>query len=125
MVKKSGETTKIMINDYLVVHETAHEWWGNTVTMGDMADAWISEAFATYSEHLFMEEKFGYEEYLSVTGNNMLTIFNIWPIVGIRDVNDNTFIGNDIYHKGAAMLNNLRCCIIMTVYFLALSKVLQ
>jgi len=43
--------------DYLLVHETAHEWWGNTVTMSDMADAWISEGFATYSEALFAKRK--------------------------------------------------------------------
>jgi len=95
--------------DYLVVHETAHEWWGNTVTMGDMADAWISEGFATYAEYLFMEDRFGYEAYLDACAKNMLYILNIWPVVGPRDVNDNSFIGNDIYHKGATMLNNLRC----------------
>lgn len=108
--------------DYLVVHETAHEWWGNTVTMGDMADAWISEGFATYSEHLFMEEKFGYTEYLSAVAQNILLIENIWPMVGIRDVNDNTFIGGDIYHKGAAMLNNLRCTINNDSLFFSLIK---
>lgn len=95
--------------DYLVVHETAHEWWGNTVTMGDMADAWISETFATYSEHLFLEQIYGYKEYVDASAKTMNRIFNIWPIVGIRDVNDNSFLGGDIYHKGAAMINNLRC----------------
>jgi aminopeptidase N len=97
--------------DYLVVHETAHEWWGNTVTMGDMADAWISEGFATYAELLFMEQKFGYPAYLSACSKTMMEILNIWPMVGSRDVNDNTFIGGDIYNKGAIMLNNLRCII--------------
>ena len=108
--------------DYLVVHETAHEWWGNTVTMGDMADAWISEGFATYAECLFMEEKFGYEAYLNACSKNMQTVFNIWPIVGPRDVNDNSFVGNDIYHKGAAMLNNLRCIIDNDSLFFTLIK---
>lgn len=97
--------------DYLVVHELAHEWWGNTVTMSDMADAWISEGFATYSEHLLIEEKFGYEEYISASAETMNYIFNIWPMVGTKDVNDNSFLGGDIYTKGAAMLNNLRCTI--------------
>jgi aminopeptidase N len=108
--------------DYLVVHETAHEWWGNTVTMGDMADAWISEGFATYTEHLFMEEKFGYKEYLSASAKNMQRIYNIWPIVGLRDVNDNSFLGGDIYHKGAAMLNNLRCDINNDTVFFGMIK---
>ena len=108
--------------DYLIVHETAHEWWGNTVTMGDMADAWISEGFATYSEHLFMEEKFGYPEYVSASASTMENIYNIWPLVGVRNVNDNTFIGGDIYHKGAAMLNNLRCIIDNDSLFFSLIK---
>jgi aminopeptidase N len=95
--------------DYLLVHETAHEWWGNTVTMGDMADAWLSEGFATYSEYLFMEEKYGYDAYIKVAAKGMQDIENIWPMVGPRDVNDNAFLGGDIYYKGAAMLHNLRC----------------
>lgn len=95
--------------DYLLVHETAHEWWGNTVTMGDMADAWISESFATYAEHIFMLDLYGEDEYLNVVSKNMGEIMNLWPMVGNRDVNDNTFLGGDIYKKGAAMLHSLRC----------------
>lgn len=97
--------------NYLVVHEMAHEWWGNTVTMADMADAWISEGFATYSEHLFIEQKYGYEEYLNAVALNMKSVLNIWPMVGEKNVNDNTFLGGDIYNKGAALLHNLRCTI--------------
>jgi len=98
-------------HDYLLVHETAHEWWGNAVAVGDMADAWINEGFATYAEYLFLEKVNGYQGYLNAFGNRSQIIFNAWPMVGARDVNDNTFIGSDIYTKGAAMLNNLRCII--------------
>ncbi len=108
--------------DHLLIHETAHEWWGNAVTMGDMADAWISESFATYSEALYMEERFGYEYYIDQCINFMLNIANIWPIVGTKDVNDNTFPSNDIYFKGAAMLNNLRCTINDDSLFFSLIK---
>ena len=97
--------------DYLVIHELAHEWWGNAVAIGDMADAWINEGFGTYSEFLFAEEKFGYPEYIRVAASNFSSILNIWPIVGERNINSNTFLGGDIYNKGAAMLNNLRCII--------------
>jgi len=100
---------KIKDYDFLLVHETAHEWWGNTVTMGDMADVWMSEGFATYSEHLFVEAKYGYDEYIRIVSKNMTEIENLWPMVGARDVNDNTFLGGDVYYKGAAMLHNLRC----------------
>jgi len=95
--------------DYLMVHETAHEWWGNAVGMSEMADAWISEGFTTYSEFLFMEQVYGYDRYMNLALSNMKYILNIWPLVGKRDVNDNTFLGSDIYHKGAIMLHNLRC----------------
>lgn len=97
--------------DYLLIHESAHEWWGNAVAVGDMADAWISEGFATYAEYLFAEEKFGYPEYIRALASNDNQILNLWPVVGERDINEDTFFGGDIYNKGAAMLNNLRCCI--------------
>lgn len=95
--------------DFLVIHETAHEWWGNAVAVADMADIWISEGFATYAEHLFIEEEFGRGKYLDEVGANMVNINNIWPMVGQRDVNDNAFQGQDVYYKGAAMLHSLRC----------------
>ncbi len=97
--------------DYLVVHELAHEWWGNTVTMSDMADAWISEGFATYSEFLFVEKIYGHESYIKANARNMWSIVDFWPVVGLYGVNDNTFLGGDIYNKGATMLHSLRCIV--------------
>lgn len=99
----------IGIYDFLVIHETAHEWWGNAVAVGDMADVWINEGFATYAEHLFVEKEFGEKKYIEVVGDNMFNISNIWPVVGIRNVNDNAFQGQDVYSKGATMLHSLRC----------------
>ncbi len=96
------------IYDLLVIHEAAHEWWGNSVAIGDMADVWINEGFATYSEHLFIESEFGKEKYFKAVGENMFEISNIWPMVGLRNVNDNAFVGQDVYYKGAAMLHCLR-----------------
>lgn len=97
--------------NFLLVHETAHEWWGNAVAIGDMADAWINEGFATYAEALLVEKKFDYNEYQKVIAANASRIFNIMPLVGVRNVNDNTFFTGEIYSKGATMLHNLRCCI--------------
>ncbi|MBN2481088.1 MAG: M1 family metallopeptidase [Bacteroidales bacterium] len=97
--------------DYIIVHEAAHEWWGNSVSAGDMADLWIHEGFATYAEYLFLENKFGRSEYLYELHENSRFIFNIWPLVQNRDVNENTFASNDIYNKGAMMLHCLRCTI--------------
>lgn len=95
--------------DYLLIHETAHEWWGNAVAIGDMAEAWINEGFTTYSEYLFAEEKFGYPTYVKAAAMNQKYIMNIWPMMGKEGINENTFLSGDIYNKGAAMLNNLRC----------------
>ena len=95
--------------DRLVVHEAAHEWWGNAVAVGDMADIWISEGFATYSEHLFDEVEFGRIKYLENVSYNMYYISNIWAVVGTYGVNDSAFRGQDVYYKGAAMLHSLRC----------------
>jgi aminopeptidase N len=97
--------------DYIIVHETAHEWWGNSVSATDMADIWIQEGFATYAELLFMEKRFGYNDYLKEVAARMIQIFNFWPLVQNRDVNENTFASNDVYTKGAVMLHNLRCTI--------------
>lgn len=108
--------------DRLVIHETAHEWWGNTVAANDMADIWLSEAFATYAESLFAEEMLGYEGYLHGMAQNMGQIFNIWPLVGNRDVNDMTFAGGDIYRKGACMLHNFRCTLNNDSLFFAIIK---
>lgn len=121
-----GENFRFYYNDdehdYLLVHETAHEWWGNAVAVGDMADAWINEGFATYAEYLFLEKLYGYPAYLNAFGANSRMIFNAWPLVGDRDVNDDTFISGDIYNKGAAMLNNLRCIIADDSIFFSIVK---
>lgn len=108
--------------DYLLIHETGHEWWGNAVAIGDMADAWINEGFTTYAEYLFAEEKSGYPDYIKTAALNQEHILNLWPMVGERNINENTFLGNDIYHKGAAMLNNLRCIINNDTLFMRIIK---
>jgi len=108
--------------DYIIVHEAAHEWWGNSVSAGDMADAWIHEAFATYSELLFIEHVFGKEEYLYELGNKCNYIYNFWPMVENRNVNENSFAGNDIYTKGAMMIHCLRCTIDNDTLFFKIIK---
>lgn len=97
--------------DDIIVHETAHEWWGNAVTAADMADAWIHEGFATYSEYLFLGHMFGNDEYLYEVNNKLNYIFNFWPMVENYGVNENSFASNDIYTKGATLLHCLRCTI--------------
>jgi aminopeptidase N len=92
--------------DFIIVHEAAHEWWGNSVSAGDMADIWIHEGFATYAEYMFLEDRFGKDEYLHQLSENSGYIFNIWPMVQNRDVNENAFAGEDVYNKEHL------CCIV-------------
>lgn len=97
--------------DYIIVHEAAHEWWGNSITASDMADIWIHEGFATFAELMFLEDRFGKDEYMFELTDKSQYIFNIWPLVQNRNVNENTFASNDVYTKGAMMLHCLRCTI--------------
>lgn len=108
--------------DYIIVHEAAHEWWGNSVTASDMADIWIHEGFATYAEYLFLEKKLGKEEYLYELTDKSRYIFNVWPLVQNRNVNENTFASNDVYNKGAMLLHCLRCSINNDSVFLGMLK---
>jgi Aminopeptidase N len=94
--------------DYIIVHESAHEWWGNSVTARDMADIWLQEGFATYAEMMFIEHVDGYEAYLKEMQREMDRVFNVWPVVENYNVNENAFASNDCYMKGAAILHNLR-----------------
>jgi aminopeptidase N len=89
-------------------HELAHEWWGNAVSVGDMADVWLHEGFATYAELLLLEVALGQEAYLREVQKQELFIQYLYPIVGNAHVNDDMFSTGDIYHRGAVVLHELR-----------------
>jgi aminopeptidase N len=94
--------------DYIILHETAHEWWGNAVSVADFADVWIHEGLATYSEALYVEQTQGeaaYFNYLYIYG---FTVANNKPMVGPRGVNYWNYKDGDPYTKGAMMLMSLR-----------------
>ncbi len=107
--KNNSNDYRNNLYDYIIVHEAAHEWWGNSVTAADMADIWIHEGFATFAEYMFIEDKLGKEEYFYEMSDKSQYIFNVWPLVQNRGVNENTFASNDVYNKGAMMLHCLRC----------------
>jgi aminopeptidase N len=85
-------------------HETAHEWWGNSVTCKDYADFWIHESFATYAEILARKTFVGDQE--AKTYINNWKPDNKEPIIGFPDVND--FHMGDMYSKGCRMLITLQ-----------------
>ena len=92
--------------DFIIVHESAHEWWGNSISMKDQADMWIHEGFANYAEALYTEcqegKKAGAEYVLGVRDN----IANERPIVSAYGVNSEG--SGDMYYKGGNMLHTIR-----------------
>jgi aminopeptidase N len=95
--------------DYIIVHETAHEWWGNAVSVSDFSDIWLQEGFATYSEMVFAENKLGYDSSLFYARYWLGGIINNkLPVVGPPDVKYWDDKDGDVYNKGALILNTIR-----------------
>jgi aminopeptidase N len=94
--------------DFIIVHESAHEWWGNSLTANDAAYMWIHESFANYAENLYVEcltgDKAAGAEYVIGTRKRVL---NDRPVEGVPGVNDEGS-GNDHYYKGGNFLHMLR-----------------
>jgi aminopeptidase N len=92
--------------DFIIVHESGHEWFANSITYEDVADMWIHESFINYSESLYVEYFYGKDagtEYVLGTRRN---IRNDRPITGIFNVNSSG--SGDMYPKGGNMLHTLR-----------------
>jgi aminopeptidase N len=95
-------------SDYIIVHETAHEWWGNSVTAKDYADIWLHEGFATYCEALYLQHKSGQQKYYSLLSLDAAAIKNKYPLVGPYNVAYWDYRDGDKYFKGAIMLHTFR-----------------
>lgn len=93
--------------DYIIVHETGHEWFGNSITSKDIADMWIHESFTTYSEAVYVECRWGYEKAMQYINGQRAMVENRKPIVGQFGVNFKSK-NTDMYYKGALMLNTIR-----------------
>jgi len=92
--------------DFIIIHESGHEWFANNITYKDAADMWIHEGFTAYSENLFLDYYYGTKaasEYVIGTRNS---IRNDKPIIGLYDVNSEG--SSDMYYKGANILHTLR-----------------
>lgn len=97
--------------DYIIVHETAHEYFGNAISVKDLADIWIHEGFATYMEALYVEQISTTEDAIRYINRKAGSIDNIEPIVGPHDVNYNGAFASDYYDKGAYLLHTIRVSI--------------
>lgn len=92
--------------DFIIMHESGHEWFANSITNKDVADMWIHEGFTTYGEVLYLDYHFGTQ-----AGNEYLIgyrkkVKNDKPIIGQYGVNNHG--SNDMYIKAAAMIHTLR-----------------
>ena len=92
--------------DFIIVHEAAHEWFGNSITHKDIADMWIHESFASYAENLFLDYHFGTEAANAYVQGVRKNIVNDRPIVGTYGVHQRG--SADMYYKGANVLHTLR-----------------
>ncbi len=99
----SGEGKKF---DYIIIHESAHEWWGNSITSYDIADMWIHEGFGQYAETVYLEEIYGKESANKYLEGLKRGVGNTEPIIGPYGVNKEG--SGDMYPKGALFLNTLR-----------------
>ncbi|MEM9888038.1 MAG: M1 family metallopeptidase [Bacteroidota bacterium] len=94
--------------DYIIVHETGHEYFGNSVSINDMAEMWIHESFTTYMEALYVECTYSYQDAVRYLDSQRPLIRNSLPIVGPLNVNFEDWGTSDHYYKGAWMLHTLR-----------------
>ena len=92
--------------DYIIIHESGHEWYGNSITAKDIADMWIHEGFTSYSEAVYIECRWGKEEALEYLKGTRRGLGNNATIIGDYGVNSEG--SGDMYFKGANLLNTIR-----------------
>ncbi|MEE9189430.1 MAG: M1 family metallopeptidase [Candidatus Neomarinimicrobiota bacterium] len=97
--------------DFIIVHESAHEWFGNSISANDVSDAWIHEGWGTYAEAVYVECQWGYKDALKYMNGYQERdmIANREPIIGPTAVNH--WPTGDMYFKGALFLNTIRSII--------------
>ncbi len=92
--------------DFIIIHESGHEWFANNITYKDMADMWIHESFTNYSESLFLDYYYGKKAASEYVVGLRRSIGNKSPIIGKYDVNNSG--SGDMYNKGGNLLHTIR-----------------
>jgi aminopeptidase N len=92
--------------DFIIIHESGHEWFGNAVSAADRSDMWIHEGWTTYLEELYVEYRWGKADAIRYLNGLKPKIFNRQPVIPERGTNSEPT--EDQYFKGALMLNTLR-----------------
>lgn len=112
--------------DFIIIHESAHEWWGNSVSCSDAADMWLHEAFATYAEALYLECTQGEQMAAKYLHMQQKRISNKYPIIGPYNVNfQGTDNDDDMYFKGTWMLQTFRHVVNNDSMFFSVLKGIQ
>jgi aminopeptidase N len=106
--------------DFIIIHESGHEWFGNSVSAADTSDMWIHEGWTTYLECLYVEYMYGKADGLKYTNGYKTKVRNREPIVARRGVNADP--PQDMYFKGALFLNTLRSVVNDDKHWFALIK---
>jgi aminopeptidase N len=92
--------------DFIIIHESGHEWFGNAVSAADVSDMWIHEGWTTYLEGLYVEHVFGHDEAIRYLNGYKSRVRNREPIITQRGIH--RMPSQDMYFKGALFLNTLR-----------------
>jgi aminopeptidase N len=92
--------------DFIIIHESGHEWFANNITYKDIADMWIHESFTNYSENLYTEYYFGKKAGADYVIGTRKSIQNDKPIIGVYGLNKRG--SGDMYYKGGNMLHTIR-----------------
>ena len=92
--------------DFIIIHESGHEWFGNAISAADVSDMWIHEGWTTYLENLYVEHLFGYDDALKYVNGYKSKVRNQEPIITTRGIHRSP--SQDQYFKGALFLNTLR-----------------
>jgi aminopeptidase N len=92
--------------DFIIIHESGHEWFGNAITAADKSDMWIHEGWTTYLESLYVEYTYGYDDAMKYINAYKKKVKNDRPIITPRGTN--TEPSQDQYFKGALFINTLR-----------------
>lgn len=92
--------------DFIIIHESGHEWFGNNITSKDLADMWIHESFTNYSETIFTTCEYGVTAGDDYSIGSRRNIDNDAPIIGTYGVNREG--SGDMYPKGGSMIHNIR-----------------
>ncbi|HYG17641.1 MAG TPA: carboxypeptidase-like regulatory domain-containing protein [Ohtaekwangia sp.] len=101
------------LEEDIILHEAAHEWWGNSVSCTDPADIWIHEAFATYAVALFKEFHYGPANAMAYFDYLKKNIKGEHPLVGMHGINHIHYDIGDTYTKGALLLHTVRTLVDM------------